>query len=109
VVTIASTTRPQLVTSLGERIATVGRLPLLGEVRSAPTDGRPANSARRLAQLHRSLHLDPGLTTRLSDVDGPVLLVDDRVDTGWTMTVAAKLLRNASARAVLPFALAATS
>jgi ATP-dependent DNA helicase RecQ len=35
-----------------------------------------------------------------------VLLVDDVVATGWTMTVAARLLREAGAPAVLPFALA---
>jgi ATP-dependent DNA helicase RecQ len=35
-----------------------------------------------------------------------VLLVDDVVDSGWTMTVAARLLRQAGAVAVLPFALA---
>ena len=29
--------------------------------------------------------------------DGPVLLVDDQIDTGWTMTVAAMLLRDAGA------------
>ena len=40
---------------------------------------------------------------------GPVLLVDDQIDTGWTMTVAAKLLREAGASAVLPLALAATT
>jgi ATP-dependent DNA helicase RecQ len=45
----------------------------------------------------------------LSGVDGPVLLVDDQVDTGWTMTVAARLLRRAGASAVLPFALAVTA
>jgi ATP-dependent DNA helicase RecQ len=39
---------------------------------------------------------------------GPVLLVDDVVGSGWTMTVAAMLLRRAGAPAVLPFALAAT-
>jgi ATP-dependent DNA helicase RecQ len=38
-----------------------------------------------------------------------VLLVDDRIDTGWTMTVAAKLLRETGAAAVLPLALAVTS
>jgi len=37
---------------------------------------------------------------------GPVLLVDDVIDTGWTATVAARLLRKAGATAVLPFALA---
>jgi len=41
--------------------------------------------------------------------DGPVLLVDDQVDTGWTMTVAAALLRDAGATAVLPLVLAATT
>jgi ATP-dependent DNA helicase RecQ len=44
----------------------------------------------------------------LASVDGPTLLVDDQVDTGWTITVAALLLRQAGASAVLPFALAVT-
>jgi ATP-dependent DNA helicase RecQ len=38
-----------------------------------------------------------------------VLLVDDRIETGWTMTVAARLLRQAGVPAVLPLALAVTS
>ena len=38
-----------------------------------------------------------------------MLLVDDRVESGWTMTVAAKLVREAGAPAVLPLALAVTS
>jgi ATP-dependent DNA helicase RecQ len=37
---------------------------------------------------------------------GPVLLVDDVIDSGWTATVATRLLRRAGASAVLPFALA---
>ena len=56
-----------------------------------------------------SLSVGPPLADRLSTVDGPVLLIDDRVDTGWTMTVAAKLLRDAGAPAVLPLALATTN
>jgi ATP-dependent DNA helicase RecQ len=35
-----------------------------------------------------------------------VLVVDDLIETGWTMTVAARLLREAGATATLPFALA---
>jgi len=35
-----------------------------------------------------------------------VLLVDDRVGSGWTATVAARMLRLAEAAEVLPFALA---
>jgi ATP-dependent DNA helicase RecQ len=109
VVTMGSVSRPKLVASLGERIAAIGRLPLLGETRVRPSGERQANSARRLAQVWRSLEVGPELADRLSTVDGPVLLVDDRVDTGWTMTVGAKLLRDAGAPGVLPFALATTS
>ena len=42
----------------------------------------------------------------MAGLGGPVLLVDDRVETGWTMTVAARLLREAGAAAVLPLVLA---
>jgi ATP-dependent DNA helicase RecQ len=109
VVVMGSSRRPQLVSSLGERISTVGRLPLLGRLDSQPAEERRVNSAQRLAQLWRSLRGGPELATRMSTVDGPVLLVDDLVDTGWTMTLAAKLLRDAGAPAVLPFTLAVTA
>ncbi len=39
-------------------------------------------------------------------LDGPVLLVDDLVDSRWTLTVAGRALRVAGADEVLPFALA---
>ncbi|OLF08801.1 recombinase RecQ [Actinophytocola xinjiangensis] len=109
VVTVGSVSRPKLVASIGERISTIGRLPLLGEIGAVAAGERQANSARRLAQVWRSLRLGPELAQRVAGVDGPVLLVDDRVDTGWTMTVAARLLREAGAPAVLPFALASTT
>ena len=40
---------------------------------------------------------------------GPVLLVDDVTDTGWTLTMAARVVTEAGAPDVLPFAVAATS
>lgn len=109
VVTMGSVKAPKLVASLGERISAIGRLPLLGEIGVRDSGDRQANSARRLAQVWRSVEVGPALAADLSTVDGPVLLVDDRVNTGWTMTVAAKLLRDAGATAVLPFALATTT
>ncbi|MFD0800781.1 phosphoribosyltransferase family protein, partial [Streptomonospora algeriensis] len=45
----------------------------------------------------------------VAELDGPVLLVDDQTDTGWTLAAAARLLRQAGAEEVLPLVLAARS
>jgi ATP-dependent DNA helicase RecQ len=108
-----SRTRPELITSLAQRVAAIGRLPYLGALGYATDDGpgpRRHNSAQRLAALWRALTVPSDLGDALrSSAAGPVLLVDDQIDTGWTMTVAAKLLRDAGAPAVLPLALAVTT
>ncbi|WP_103937324.1 RecQ family ATP-dependent DNA helicase [Thermomonospora echinospora] len=107
VVTIASRSRPRLVASLGERIARIGRLPHLGQVAAVGDPGpRRHNSAQRLRSVWHSLTLPDELAAAMASAPGPILLVDDRVDTGWTMTVAARLLREAGAPAVLPLVLA---
>jgi ATP-dependent DNA helicase RecQ len=106
VVALDSASRPQLVRSLAERIATIGRLPLLGAVVPQTPAAPGANSAQRVRVLADRLRLGSGLVERLDGVDGPVLLVDDLVDSGWTMALAARLLRQAGAPAVLPLALA---
>jgi ATP-dependent DNA helicase RecQ len=109
VVSVPSRTRSELVRSLAETIGRVGRLPYLGSVqrtRHVGTGGR-ANSAQRLAALHDAFALPPELAARLSDIDDPVvLLVDDRADTRWTLTIVARLLRRAGASEVLPLTLA---
>jgi ATP-dependent DNA helicase RecQ len=102
VVGIGSRTRPHQLAHLARRIAEIGRLPLLGTV--GPVGERPApsaNSAQRLAAVW-----DGFTVPDLTGVDGPVLLVDDVIDSGWTATAVARLLRRAGAPAVLPFALA---
>jgi ATP-dependent DNA helicase RecQ len=112
VVTLPSRTRPLLIGSLGRRIAEIGRLTYLGALDYATPDGpgpRRHNSAQRLASLWRSLVVPDDLRDALSTVDAPVLLIDDQIDTGWTMTVAAALLRDAGASAVLPLALATST
>jgi ATP-dependent DNA helicase RecQ len=111
VVTMPSRARPVLIGSLGQRIAATGALAYLGGLgyTGERPSGRQHNSAQRLAALWRALTVPDELRAALDGVDGPVLLVDDRVDTGWTMTVAARLLREAGAPAVLPFALAVTT
>ena len=108
VVVVASATRPQLVMHLARGVAHLAQVPLVGAVAPAPDlpPGRhDVNSATRLAGVHRRLRLD------LDDAAGEglpgrsVLLVDDWTDTGWTLTVAARLLRRAGAAAVHPFVL----
>jgi ATP-dependent DNA helicase RecQ len=111
VVTVPSRTRPTLIGSFGERLAATGKLEYLGGLGYAGDGppGRQHNSAQRLAALWHSLTVPAGMRAALADLGAPVLLVDDRVDTGWTLTVAARLLRGNGAPAVLPLALAATT
>jgi ATP-dependent DNA helicase RecQ len=126
VVGIDSAGRPRLVHSLAQRISAIGRLPLLGAVTQAGRPGWDAdnagpgvgpgarsgsavNSAARVRDLHAALTLPDPLAERLTGLSGPVLLVDDLVDSGWTMTLAARLLRLAGAPSVLPLALATST
>jgi ATP-dependent DNA helicase RecQ len=104
IVALPSRSRPLLVANLAERLAAVGRLPLLGTLQRVRDGGRRggANSAQRLLAVHAAFVVPPDLV-----LDGsPLLLVDDRIDTGWTMTEAARLLREGGAGHVLPLALA---
>ncbi|WP_412539865.1 DEAD/DEAH box helicase [Longispora sp. K20-0274] len=104
VVAVPSRTRPRLVSTLARRLATVGRLTDLGDLTriggGPPGAYADANSAHRLGAVWGAFEVPP------TTFDGPVLLVDDYVDSGWTLTVAARALRQAGAPAVLPLTLA---
>ncbi|MEU9193689.1 RecQ family ATP-dependent DNA helicase [Streptomyces hundungensis] len=110
VVTVPSRTRPALVASLGARIAEIGRMPLLGSLAYAdgPAGERIAqsNSAQRVRALHHAFVVPEALASALAEAQGPVLLVDDASDTGWTLAVAARLLRRSGAKGVFPLVLA---
>ncbi|MEU0582703.1 RecQ family ATP-dependent DNA helicase [Streptomyces sp. NPDC006132] len=108
VVTVASRSRPRLIQSLGAHIADVGRLPLLGTVEYTGDahPGSRSNSAQRLKALDGALVVPPALASALAESGGPVLLVDDYTETGWTLAVAARLLRRSGAQGVLPLVLA---
>ena len=111
VVSLPSQSRPRLVGSLAERIAGIGRLPLLGSLGYAGRGPGPRqfNSPQRLQAVWRELVLPDPVRAAVAGLAGPVLVIDDRIETGWTMTVAAKLLREAGAPAVLPLALAVSA
>ncbi|MEV5710878.1 RecQ family ATP-dependent DNA helicase [Actinoallomurus sp. NPDC052274] len=104
VLAMASATRPGMIADLARRIAGIGRLPYLGEV--AYADGGPGPRRHNSAQRVRALWNAFAVPDSVRSLTGPVLLVDDQVDTGWTMTVVTRLLRETGAPAVLPLVLA---
>jgi len=103
---IDSSAHPLLIGSLVDGLAELGRLTNLGTLRYSP-GRRPvtaANSAYRVAALSGAWS-DPEIPA----VGRPVLLIDDITDTGWTMTMAARVLRHAGVAEVLPFTLASVN
>ncbi|MGB3829327.1 MAG: RecQ family ATP-dependent DNA helicase [Ornithinimicrobium sp.] len=108
VVAMPSRSHPRLVSSLAEQIGRIGRLPVLGTldlVDGGPVGEPGGNSAFRLANVWERVAVGVELGDAVSSLAGPVLLVDDRIESRWTMTVAARALRRAGAPAVLPLAL----
>ena len=100
VVAMPSRRFPLLVGSLAEQVARVGRLPLVDALGvSGPPPTAEAASAVRARDLLARTSVRDGVS-----FDGPVLLVDDTVQTRWTVTVASALLAEAGASQVMPLA-----
>jgi ATP-dependent DNA helicase RecQ len=108
IVVVESASRPALTTSLANGLSRRLQVPVVGRwaiVDPAIGPGQGAvNSAQRVAAVMRraTLRADVPAGAR-------VLLVDDQVVTGWTLTLAARAIRSAGASAVLPIVLAAQS
>jgi ATP-dependent DNA helicase RecQ len=102
VVPMPSALHSQLISSVASHVASVGRLPLVDALRlTGPGPAVDAASGAKVAALVQALTLRPD-----ADIPaGPLLLIDARYRSGWTMTVAAALLREAGATAVLPLVL----
>jgi len=101
---IPSRRSPNLVPDFARRLASALQLPFhssLIKVREHPPQKEMANSAHQCRNLIGSMQTDIKNVER-----GPVLLVDDIVDSGWTFTMAASLLRKAGSGEVWPLALA---
>src|SRR5262249_30686709 len=106
IVYVESERRPTLTRDFADGLSRYLHAPVAGAFAIADPSVAPgqgaANSAQRVAAVTRRYALR-GEPSRL------VLLVDDRVVTGWTLTLAARALRGAGADGVLPLALATTS
>jgi ATP-dependent DNA helicase RecQ len=107
IVVVESVTRPTLTRDLADGLSRYLRVPVAGRWAVVDTTVEPgggsANSAHRVAAVTRRYRLEGEIPA------GPVLLVDDQVATGWTLTLAARALREAGATAVLPLVLATRS
>ena len=105
IVVVESASRPTLTADLADGLSRFLRVPIVGQWAIVDPEVPPgrgqANSAQRIAALGRRASLQAEIP-----LDSRVLLVDDRVDTGWTMTLATQAIRKAGAAAVLPLALA---
>ena len=102
VTAIPSTRRPGLLGNFGREVARYLGLPFAEPL--AAMEGRDQkameNSAQQLRNVMRKIKVVSSVPP------GPVLLIDDIVDSRWTLTYAGWLLQRHGAGAVYPFALA---
>jgi ATP-dependent DNA helicase RecQ len=104
---VPSLAHPDLVPDVTERLADALDLPFVRGVRklrASDPQKTMQNSYQQARNLDGVFAVDPAAVH-----PGPVLLVDDMVDSGWTFTVVAALLRQAGSGPVYPLALADTS
>ncbi len=108
VVGVGSLSHPVLCAHLADGMARYLNAPLATQfdvVGSAATGQGYVNSAQRVRAVHDRYRLRDAAAV----AGRRVLLVDDRTDTGWTLTLLARELRRAGATAVYPLVLAAST
>lgn len=101
-----SRNHPELVPDFARRLAARLELPFVQAVTKVRNNEQQKLQQNRYHQCH---NLDGVFAVMEGIPNGPVLLVDDIVDSAWTMTVVAALLRQAGSGLVWPVALATTS
>jgi ATP-dependent DNA helicase RecQ len=103
VAAIPSNRHPVLVPDLAARIAEKLNIPFLTALQregNAPEQKMMQNSAMQARNVIGTLTINGHIP------DAPVLLVDDIIDSGWTLTMAGYLLRKNGSGLVYPFTLA---
>lgn len=103
---IPSRRHPNLVPDFARRLAAAVNLPfhaVLVKADDRPAQKEMANSSQQARNVDGAFQIQGEVPT------GPVLLVDDMVDSKWTLTVAAYLLLAQGSGPVHPLALASTA
>lgn len=103
---VPSHAHPRLVPAFAEKLAKQLGLPCHNVVKKVK-ENQPQKMMEN--RVHRCLNLD-GVFEIVGELSkGPVLLVDDAVDSRWTFTVISVLLLRAGSGPVFPFAIMSTS
>lgn len=103
---VPSLRHPHLVPDFAQRLASALGLPF--HIVMAKTDERPEQKKMENI-VQQARNVDGSLTLNGSPIPhGPVLLIDDMVDSRWTLTVSAWLLRKSGCGEVWPLALSQT-
>lgn len=103
---VPSLEHPELVPDFAQRLATQLKLPfkvVVSKVKQNEPQKLMQNKHHQCANLDGAFAIAPDL------LEGPVLLVDDMVDSGWTFAIISAQLRQAGSGPVYPVALASTS
>lgn len=103
---VPSRRHAELVPSFCRRLAERLELPFLPVV-AKMRDNQPQKVQQN--RFHQCRNLDGVFAVEGEIPDGPVLLVDDMVDSAWTLTVVAALLLQSGSGPVWPMALATTT
>jgi ATP-dependent DNA helicase RecQ len=103
---VPSKNHPELVPDFARRLAGALGLPFVPVVTKIHDNEPQKQQQNRFRQCQ---NLDGAFGIDGATPESPVLLIDDVVDSRWTLTVVAAILRQAGSGPVLPFALADTS
>jgi ATP-dependent DNA helicase RecQ len=105
VCSVPSLTHEALVPSFAERLANKLGLPYRNVVEKITENEQQKYQQNR---YHQCKNLDGAFAVNFNLPNTPVFLIDDIVDSGWTMTVISALLKQKGASHVYPIALAST-
>jgi ATP-dependent DNA helicase RecQ len=103
---VPSRNHPELVPDFAGRLAEAIGLPFRPVIEKT-RDNEPQKMQQNT--FHRCKNLDGAFAIDDDIPKGPVLLVDDVVDSGWTLAIISALLLRAGSGPVFPLALASTS
>jgi ATP-dependent DNA helicase RecQ len=103
---VPSRNHPELVPDFATRVAAALGLPFRAVV-TKTRDNEPQKAQQNT--FHRCKNLDGVFTIDEPIPRDPVLLIDDVVDSGWTLAIISALLLRAGSGSVFPLALASTS